>query len=123
MCRARDFTVSWETINWPAPAAEERADGSDRADGAEGPLVVPGGAAAVEDCVGEREEELDVPLDPILVTTMVVAAGDELREQGPVPGWKLGVGAVRPILGDHLLLVGEPRTEVEQGLRLGAVVR
>jgi hypothetical protein len=94
MCRARDFTVSWETNNWPAISEED---------------------------VGE--EELDVPLDPILVTTMVVAAGDELREQGPVPGRKLGVGAVRPVLGDHLLLVGEPRTEVEQGLRLGAVVR
>jgi hypothetical protein len=90
------------------------------ADRVKGPLVAPGGAAGVDDCVGEREEELDVPLDPMLANTMVVEAGDELREQGPVPGRKLGVGTVRPVLGDHLLLVGEPCTEVEQGLRLTA---
>jgi len=67
----------------------------DPAVGLEGPLVVPGAAAGIGDCVGEREEELDVPLDPMLVDTVVVAAGDELREQVPMPGRKLGVGAVR----------------------------
>src|SRR5207245_877839 len=111
------------TLVGPCPGAhcaatEEGANRCDRTDGVEGALVVPSAATRVGDSVREREEELHVALDARLVHAVVVAAGDELPEEVPVPGRKLGARTVGPILGDHLLLVGETGADVEERLGL-----
>ena len=58
----------------------------------------------------------------MLVIAVVIAARDVLREQIPVSGWKLRTRTVRPVLGDHLLLVSQTAADVEQGLRLRTVL-
>src|SRR4029077_3927462 len=77
------------------PALEQGAEGGDRADRVESPLVVPAAHARVEDRVCQREEELDVGIEPITAVAVVVAARYELSEQVPVSGWKLGMRSVR----------------------------
>ena len=47
-------------------------------------LVVLGTTAGIKDRVREREEELHVALEPVLVRAVVVAPRDELREQVPM---------------------------------------
>src|SRR5690242_2714342 len=61
-------------------------------------LCIPACDAAVEDCVGQREEHLGV-----LIDVVVIAGGNKLREQIPVPRRQLRVRTVGPILSDHLL--------------------
>src|SRR5437867_12915119 len=115
------------TLVRPCPGAhrlapEEGADRCDRTDGVKDALVVPGAAAGVGDSLREREEELDVALDATPVHAVVVPTRDELREEVPVPGRKLRVRTVGPILGDHLLLVGETGADVEERLSLSEIV-
>jgi len=50
----------------------------------------------------------------MLVIALVIAAGDELREQVPVTGRKLGARTVGPVLGDQLLLVRQAGADLEQ---------
>src|SRR6202171_4090017 len=87
----------------PTPGAdllpsEEIPDGGDRSDRFEESLVVPAADARVEDGVRQRKEEFDVGGNPVLVRTMMVAAGELTGEQVPVPRGPLGGRAGRPIL-------------------------
>jgi hypothetical protein len=97
---------------------EEIADGGNRPDRVEESLVIPAADARVEDGVREGEEQLDVGVDPIFVGPMMVPACDILAEEVPVPGRQLGARPIRPVLGDHLLLVGETGAEGEEGASL-----
>jgi hypothetical protein len=56
--------------------------------------------ASVEDRIAQDEEHLHV-----VVNCVMISCGDELREQGPVAGRLLRVRTIRPIFGNHLLLV------------------
>src|SRR5947209_5926806 len=98
------------------------ADRGDWARGRELALVVPGADAGVEDRVREREEQLDVEIDAVLLVAVAVPLRDELREQVPVAGRELRSRPVGPVLRDHLLLVRQSCAEREQLLRLGAVL-
>src|SRR6266540_3196220 len=55
-------------------AAEECPDRGDRTNGVEGTLVVPPATACIRNGVREGEEELHVPLEPMLLIAVVVAA-------------------------------------------------
>src|SRR5439155_9382751 len=102
-------------------AVEECANRRDWTYGVEGTLVVPRATAGIGYGVRERKEELHVPPEPMLQIAVVIAARDVLREQIPVSGWKLRTRTVRPVLGDHLLLVSQTGADIEQGLRLRTV--
>src|SRR5262249_18437018 len=108
---------------WSAPGRDrlpaiEPANRRDRPDGVERDLVVPCTAARVEDRVREREEELDRRVEIVLERACRVALQHLLCEEVPVPRRKLGMRPVRPVLGDHLLLVGERGADCDELLRL-----
>src|SRR5207244_3231648 len=104
--RADLLAVEQDTDRRRGSAAHKRA------------LLVPGDDAGIKDRVREREEELDVEVDTLLLGAMAVAARDELREEIPVAGRKLRVRTVRPVLGDHLLRIRQIRAQVDERLVL-----
>ena len=83
-------------------------------------LVVPRAAARVGDRVGKREEELHSLLGSLAMASVVIGREPELGEEVPVPRRQLGARSVGPVLGDHLVFVGQSqRSYSMQGLRLG----
>src|SRR5262245_21074901 len=80
------------------------------------PLAFPDGDARVEQSVGEGEEHLD-----ILIQTVSVTARNELSEQTPVAGRRLGRRSVRPVFGDHLLAIAQVGADVEYFKRLAQI--
>src|SRR6266542_1084061 len=114
------------SLVWPGPGQDllaevQIAQSGDGTDGVERSLAVPHTDASIEDGVGESEEELHIQVHPAFVVPVVIPRRYELGEEVPVAGRQLRAGTVRPVLRDHLLLVGEAGADVDQGPGLGSV--
>ena len=83
-------------------------DGDNRADGIGSALSVPRCDARIHHRVRRCKEHFHV-----VVQRVLVALRHELREAQPVPGRLLAKWSVRPIFGDHFLLVYKVGAELD----------
>ncbi|HEY9287432.1 MAG TPA: hypothetical protein VIT43_05360 [Candidatus Dormibacteraeota bacterium] len=104
--RPRSFARATPSTN--ALSVQQISNRRDGPNGVKGSLVIPAADAGIEDCVRQREEELDIRLDAGFARSMVISVSNELCEQVPVPRRELGVRSIGPVFGDHLVVVGEP---------------
>src|SRR6185437_13496604 len=92
---------------------EEVGDGGHRTYRVEDALCIPGCDSRVENRIRQRKEHFH-----IVIKGMVISGRDVLGEEIPMSRRKLRVRAVRPVLSDHLLLIGQMSTESYQFLCL-----
>src|SRR6266851_3635179 len=111
------------TLARPAPgrhlgARKQIPNGRNRSDVVECQFAIPDRDAGVKQCVGQREEQLDVSVE-----VEVIAPRYPLRQLGPVTRGCLAAWPIAPVLGDALGRVVELSADVEQILSLAGVAR
>jgi hypothetical protein len=92
---------------------EKEWDCCDRTYRVKSSLGVPGHDAAVKDGIRHGKEHLYV-----VIEIVPIPCRDKLRKEVPVTWRQLRMRAIRPVFGDHFLLIGEIGADRDQVLRL-----